>query len=356
VPDLLASEPDRIGDLFGDLSESRRRLVVVDENVMRHYGDGIAALLERYGIEHPEPVIVPGGEGAKSRAQVVRIHDAMERWGVPRFGEDVLLFGGGVLHDLGGFAASQYRRGVPYRMYATTVVNAVDAGFALKVAVNDYYKNRLGAFFPAQAVFADLAFFATLDREQVLDGTGEIVKWAIVAPDPGVFELIERNIETAVTTGYTPDRAAGRTVIEATIAGMMEELAANPDEAITARRSCVGHGMCPAFEPTVTHGKAVVLDIGLSLMIARARGLIDAELCDRFLRFIRSAQLPFWHPVLERDPALIMAALADTARHRHGRESLPVPTAIRDVTYMNEITRAEVDRALQDLHDAAQAA
>jgi 2-epi-5-epi-valiolone synthase len=355
LPGLLDATPDQVPDLFGDLTVSPRRLVVVDSNVYRLYGHRILALLDRYEVVHSHPVVVAGGEASKNRATCDLITSGMEGFGVERFSEPVLVWGGGVLHDVAGFAASEYRRGVPYRMFATTLLASVDAGFALKVALSHGYKNRVGAYHPAEAMFTDPALFAR-DRSHIIEGAAEILKWALAAPDPAVFDYFERHGPDAVANGFAADDPHALAIIRTTIEGMMRELEANPYEAVSQRRSYIGHGMSPGLEPTVTHGQAVILDILLTLMIATGRAVISETLRDRIVRVIRATGLPLWHDVLEHGPGPIMRALDDTARHRHGLQSIPVMDGeLGRITYMQDITAAELGAALYDLNRTATA-
>jgi 3-oxoacyl-[acyl-carrier-protein] synthase III len=107
IPGLLQLQPEDQPHLFGFLDRSRRRLPVNDEAVDARNGDRICALLARYRVGHPEPLV--------------------ERRRRPRHGR----------------VCSRGRRGMPHVAFATTL-SAVDAVLALKVAVSDLYKNRLG--------------------------------------------------------------------------------------------------------------------------------------------------------------------------------------------------------------------
>jgi 3-dehydroquinate synthase len=324
----------------------------VDAKFYDLHGKRLRALLDRYKIEHPGIVLVPGGERSKCRDTEERITDTLEDFGVARFGEPLIVFGGGVLHDVAGLAAARYRRGIAYRMFATTLVAGIDAGFALKVAINRRFKNRIGAYHPAEAMFTDPAWFATLDHEQIRDGVGEVLKWGIVDPNPALFRLLERHGAQVVAEGFSPANPNAASIIGLTIAGMMAELANNPYESEPQRRSYIGHGMSTVFEPTVTHGRAVVLDILLTLLIAEQREVIGPALRERIVNVIRACDMPMWDDVIAPDP--IMEALADTARHRRGQQSIPVPKGqLTTITYMQDISRDEVSRAVDALHAIA---
>ncbi|MEW5352289.1 2-epi-5-epi-valiolone synthase [Streptomyces sp. 16-176A] len=352
-PGLLDAKPRDYPDLFGPLRTSTRRLPIIDRRVHAIYGKKIRALLARYGIHHPEPLVIPGGEAAKCAATVDRIHRHMETWGVPRFGEPLLIWGGGVAHDVGGYAAATYRRGVPYIVFATTLVCAIDAMFALKVAVNSHYKNRVGSYHPPTAAHADPAFFATLDRGQILDGLGEVFKVA-VALDGDLFPLLEQHGARVTAERFQSDDPATLAILHRSIAAMGVELSGNPFEHDPQRASYAGHSLSPAMEPALSHGAAVVLDLLLTTMIAWRRGVVSAPYRDRIVTLARTLGLPRWHPVLERSPLTLFDALTDTARHRGGRQLVPVPYGEPGrVRYLDGIGLTELQRALEDLHDAA---
>jgi 3-dehydroquinate synthetase len=350
---LLDLVPAQLPGLFGDLSRSRRRLVVMDAMVHALYGKRIFALLDRYGVEYPEPLIIPGGEASKTAATVKLIHAYMERHGVPRETEPLLAFGGGVLHDLVGAAAAQYRRGVPYIMFGTTLVAMVDAMFALKSATNDFYKNRLGYYHPPIAAYSDPLFFATLTHEQVLDGVGEMFK-AAVALDRKLFRLLRRHGARLVAEKFQgEDRATLESLVRA-VRAMARELSGNPYERVKRRASYAGHNVSPKMEPAVTHGAAVALDLLVTTMIAWrrrdrwGRRLVSTSYRNRIVELARSLGLQLWHAVLD-DREALLAALADTALHREGEQLVPAPFRRPGrVVYLNGIGRNEFGEALDD--------
>jgi 2-epi-5-epi-valiolone synthase len=350
VEELLGLSPVECPGLFGDLA-SRRRFVVIDNNVMQHYGTGILELLARYGIEHNEPLLIPGGEAAKTRATADRIIDAMDEFGVARHGEDIVGWGGGVLHDVLGFAAGEYRRGVAYRMFGTTLVCAIDAMFALKVAINHGWKNRVGLYHPAVAARCDLSWLATLADDDIREGFAEIIKWA-VAGDADLFKLVERDGARVAEERFQGRDTTTRAIVASTIGGMMSELSGNAFELESARRSYLGHSWSPGWEPELRHGQAVALDILLTTMIGWRRGLLDMNQRQRIVRAISGVGLALWHSVLE-ERGLMVQALADTTLHRGQRQRIPVPSAIGNVAFLDDITERDVELGLEDLHRVA---
>lgn len=357
---LLDHTPESAPNLFG-LADSRRRFVVMDENVWRHYGDAITALLSRYGIQYNDPpLLIPGGEHAKTRAAVDQVLSAMDSFGVARFGEPPQGWGGGVLHDILGLAAGEFRRGVAFDFFATTLVCAIDSMFALKCAVNQGWKNRAGLYHPARYSWTDPQFFRTLTDDDIREGTAEIIKWAI-AGDRRLFRLLEDHASRVVSEKYQGTDRATAAILCRTIAGMMTELSGNPYELVTARPSYLGHGISPALEPRLKHGQAVALDVLLTTMVAWRRGLISPTQRDRIVALIRGVGLQPWDSALE-DTSGLLRALGDTALHRGGRQNITAPVGLvaRHVTlplgakvaYL-ELTQSDLERARDDLYNHA---
>lgn len=346
---LLELKPRSEPTLFGDLDRSRRRFVTVDESVWRRYQKEITGLLDRYRLEwNNPPCLLPGGEDAKTRDDANRIYDEMDAFGVSRFGEPPIAIGGGVLHDVFGLVAGEYRRGVSWNFIGTTLVAAIDSMFALKCGVSEGWKNRAGLYHPARSSMTDARFFATLEPHRIRDGFGEIIKVA-VAGEPALFRLLEEHGPRVAEERFQAADDASEEILSRSIAWMMRELKRNPFEHETARASYLGHNISPGIEPIVTHGHAVALDIAWTSMIAWRRGLIGRFVRDRILRLIRSLGLDVWHPAMA-DTQRLVAALSDTARHRGGQQRIPTPTRVGRVTYLGDVTTDELRRAVEDQH------
>ncbi|WP_018833150.1 3-dehydroquinate synthase [Salinispora tropica] len=346
---LLDLTPRTEPTLFGDLDRSRRRFVTVDECVWTLYQKEVTGLLDRYRLEwNNPPCLLPGGEDAKTRDSANRIYDEMDAFGVPRFDESPIAIGGGVLHDVFGLVAGEYRRGVSWDFIGTTLVAAIDSMFALKCGVNEGWKNRSGLYHPARLSLTDARFFRTLEPHQIRDGFAEIIKVA-VAGDPALFRLLEEHGPRVSEERFPAADDASEEILSRSMSWMMRELKRNPFEHETARASYLGHNISPGLEPTLTHGHAVALDIAWTSMIAWRRGLIGRYVRDRILRLIRSLGLDVWHPAME-DTDRLAAALSDTARHRGGQQRIPTPSRVGRVTYLGDVTTDELRRAVEDQH------
>lgn len=94
----------------------------------------------------------------------------------------LINLGGGVVTDMGGFAASTFKRGIDFIHIPTTLLSQVDASVGGKTGIDlDNVKNIVGTFTQPQAVFISSHFLKTLDRRQVVSGFAEVIKHGIIA-------------------------------------------------------------------------------------------------------------------------------------------------------------------------------
>jgi 3-dehydroquinate synthase len=337
-----------------------RRLVVVDATVHALYGTQITAYLTGQHIEHALCVI-DAHESVKSMETVFEIVAAMDAFGISRRREPVIAIGGGVLTDLVGLASSLYRRSTPYIRVPTTLICMVDAGIGAKTGVNFHqHKNRLGTYHPSAVTLIDPAFLVTLSPQHIRNGLAEVLKIAMVK-DAAMFELLDvhgpRLVDERMQSAGSADRgAAAAEVMRLAIHDMLEELQPNLWEHQLQRLVDFGHSFSPAIEmaalPELLHGEAVCVDMAFSAVIAHHRGLLDEPSLSRILNVMKGLGLPVWHPVCT--PELMGRALADTVRHRDGRQLLPLPDGIGHARFVDDVTRPELDAALDTLRDIAE--
>lgn len=92
----------------------------------------------------------------------------------------IIAFGGGVISDMGGFAASIYQRGIDFISIPTTLLAQVDASVGGKTGINNSFgKNLIGTFYQPKAVYIDIDFLATLPKREFNAGISEIIKMAV---------------------------------------------------------------------------------------------------------------------------------------------------------------------------------
>ncbi|MDE7159780.1 MAG: HAD-IA family hydrolase [Muribaculaceae bacterium] len=189
--DEFARELNVLRDAVERLGEEGQVFIITDSNVER-------LALPRLAAEWPEVMSLPRmavepGEENKNIASMTRIWEFMAESGATRHALLVNI-GGGMVTDMGGFAAATFKRGVRCVNVPTTLLGAVDAATGGKTGVDlGSYKNEVGAFHSPEKVIIDCRLFGTLPHEELLSGFGEMLKTGLIA-DP---ELYSRLLEGA---------------------------------------------------------------------------------------------------------------------------------------------------------------
>lgn len=326
-----------------------RRFVVVDGHVHRLHGERLLDYFRQRGVE-ARIVVFPGGEENKTLQTYQELVARLDDFPLHRRDEPIIAIGGGVLTDVVGFLAASYRRGLPHIKVPTTLMGYIDAALGIKNGINfKGNKNRLGAFTPPEAVLLDAGFLKTLPERHLKNGVCEILKLALIR-DEHLFGLLEMHGACALQQGFCG--AESEAIMDVAITGMLQELAPNLHEEELARCVDFGHtfsyGLEARYEQQLLHGEAVLLDMLLSVEIARARRLLTAAEADRVFALVSALGLSPDYRLL--DGQLIWAALQDRIQHRNGQQRVPMPVGIGRHRFVNDIRRAEIDAALVQLH------
>lgn len=334
---------------IGQTPACQRRLIVIDTRVFDLYGWEIEAYFRANRVRY-RFLPLNTTEPEKTVENVLRVVRALDEFGVNRRSDPLIAIGGGVLLDVAGFAASLYRRGLPYVRVPTTLMGLIDAGIGIKTGVNfDAHKNRIGTYFAPQRAYLDTQFLRTLDDRHIANGVAEIIKMAIIK-DARLFELLEENVTDAIADRFS-GRAAYREILIRATVSMLDELSGNLWESVLERVVDYGHTFSPTLEmaalPELLHGEAVAIDMALSLVLAAQRDLISPGELFRALSLIDAYGLPTKHPQCDED--LLMKALADTTSHRDGLQRMPLSRGIGGAVFVNDLTRAEIRSAVRYL-------
>lgn len=169
--------------------------------ISKQFGKKLFLLTDSNTIEACYPIIkdvlsdsipvftLEAGEENKHIESVVNVWDFLNSNGADRKSV-VINLGGGVLCDLGGFAASTFKRGLDFIQIPTTLLSQVDASVGGKTGVNfKSYKNEVGAFSFPLKVIIDSCFIKTLSQEHILSGFGEMIKHAFIKDEAYFSEL-----------------------------------------------------------------------------------------------------------------------------------------------------------------------
>jgi len=162
---------------------AHRLLVVVDSKTARFLND-YKSVFEQFDKDFLS-IEIPAGEEHKNLESAARIWNELI---TQQFGKDTLLIalGGGMICDLTGFAASIYMRGIPFVFFPTSVLSMADASAGGKTGINlGDFKNIVGTFTEAKAVFMDFNFLNELPEHERRSGIAEILKhYLLLGKDP----------------------------------------------------------------------------------------------------------------------------------------------------------------------------
>ena len=131
-------------------------------------------------IREAKEIIIPADDTHKNIENLSSVWQMLTQHGATR--QSLLVnLGGGMVTDLGGFAAATFKRGIKYINIPTTLLGAVDAAVGGKTGINfGGFKNEIGAFYPSEYVIISSDFFRTLDQRAILSGYAEMIKHALI--------------------------------------------------------------------------------------------------------------------------------------------------------------------------------
>lgn len=288
----------RAGRLLRPLLPSPRVFVVTDENIEGLHLDALKESLDAAGIDN-HGVVLPAGERTKSFLHLESLADSMLEAGCER-STTIIAFGGGVIGDLAGFAASILLRGVPFVQIPTTLLSQVDSSVGGKTGVNTRQgKNLVGAFYQPRAVLADIDMLSTLPPRELKAGYAEVVKYGLI-DDPAFFEWLERHGAAVLAA----DADAGRHAVMTSCRAKARIVAADERESGQRALLNLGHTFAHALEAEggygelLLHGEAVSIGLALAFDLSVALGLCPAGDRDRMVRHLKAVGLPVDLPPL----------------------------------------------------------
>jgi 3-dehydroquinate synthase len=165
-------------------------IIVTSRSVAAAYKKEISSLFK---LKNYHLIIVPDGEKAKTKKWLFTVINEIvkkDSWNKQLY---VVCLGGGVVGDLGGFAASIYKRGVPYIQVPTTLLAQIDSSIGGKTAIDlKEAKNIIGSFYQPKAVFIDPDFLNTLPEKEIKQGIAEAIKYGVIK-DRELFYLLKTN-------------------------------------------------------------------------------------------------------------------------------------------------------------------
>ncbi len=290
-----------------------RAALVTDSNVARLYAERVRAVLLAAGFD-AALIEIPAGEASKSLEMLAQVYDRLAEAELDRQ-SPVFALGGGVVGDLGAFAAATYLRGVPLVQVPTTVVAQVDSSLGGKTGVNHRHgKNLIGAFYQPRLIAADVTALETLPDREFREGLAEAIKYGAIMDAPMVAEL-ERNLAAIMSR----DPRALEEIVERSLRHKADVVQTDERESGRRRILNFGHTIGHALEAAAgyasyLHGEAVA--IGMAAACRLSRALAGLNECDaaRLTALLERAGLPTAMPAGWRSPEFLRALRLDKKR------------------------------------------
>ena len=266
--------------------------VLTDETVAPLHLDALRDGLARAGVDMVA-LALPAGEATKSWPHLSRAVEWLLEQKVER--RDVMVaLGGGVIGDLGGFAAAILRRGIRFVQIPTTLLAQVDSSVGGKTGINSRHgKNLIGAFYQPALVLADTAVLDTLPTRDFRAGYAEVAKYGLLG-DADFFDWLEINWKAVFAGGLERDEAVARSC------QAKADIVAT-DELEAGRRALLnlGHTFGHALESAVSyetarlvHGEGVSIGMMLAHEFSARLGLINEDTVARVRKHLSEVGLP----------------------------------------------------------------
>lgn len=249
---------------------ARKIVVLVDENTLQHCWPYLSSSVSQ--LSEAELIEVPSGESSKSIEIVAQLWSTLTELEINR-NDCLVVLGGGVLCDLGGFVASTFKRGMRCVYIPTTLLAMVDAAHGGKTGI-DYegYKNIIGTFQEPESIWMDVQFLQTLPQTELESGHGEMIKHALLSGDRDL-------LETVTTPGFLETLSIGD--IQKSLQIKLNIVAADPQEQGERKKLNLGHTIGHAIEShylatgqPIKHGVAVIYGLVAELYLAYIMGAL----------------------------------------------------------------------------------
>ena len=206
----------------------------------------------------------------------------------------IITVGGGITGDVGGFAASLYKRGLQFINIPTTLLSQVDSSIGGKTGVNTKEgKNLIGTFYQPKIVLSEIEFLKSLPKREIVCGYGEILKHSLIL-NKKFYKYLDKNTSKILNL-KTP--FIEKAIFESC---KIKKSIVEKDERETGKRKVLnfGHTFAHAYEATLgyskklNHGEAVILGIISALRFSLKKRVINLSDVQLILKHIKKMKLP----------------------------------------------------------------
>lgn len=313
-----------------------RLFVLADTNTARLCYPLIAELP---CVAQAELIIIPAGDDNKSLTSLSHVWTELSRKGATRHSL-LLNIGGGMLTDLGGFAAATLKRGISFINLPTTLLAMVDASTGGKTGINfSGLKNEVGVFCDAKAVIINTCFLHSLDSENLRSGYAEMIKHGLIADRAHLSSLLAYDFA---------DLSLLSEMISTSVAVKERVVTEDPFEHGIRKALNLGHTVGHAIESLlmahghpVLHGYAVAWGLVSELYLSTLRCGFPVALMRQVVRFIREVYGAC--PISCKDYDELFALMTHDKKNTSGQILCTLLADVADVRINQSISRTEIE-------------
>lgn len=238
-------------------------------------------------LKNSTPIIIKATDTHKNLDTLSQVWQALSNGGATRHSLMINL-GGGMVTDLGGFAASTFKRGIDFINIPTTLLAMVDASVGGKTGINfGGLKNEIGVFSDSRFVIINTQFLDTLDHDNICSGYAEMLKHGLISDERTWAELVTFDLDT-------PDLSQLQRMVADSIKVKERIVEADPHEHGIRKALNLGHTMGHAFESfamrrgtPILHGYAVAYGLISELYMSARKTAFPTDRMHQTVRFIR---------------------------------------------------------------------
>ena len=256
----------------------------------------------------------------------------------------LINIGGGMVTDLGGFAASTFKRGINYINIPTTLLSTVDASVGGKTGINfNGLKNEIGVFNNASTVILDTQFLKTLDAENICSGYAEMLKHGLISNEQMWAELLRFDLEH-------PDLQQLRRMVADSVAVKERIVTEDPTEKGIRKALNLGHTVGHAFESLaltrkpVLHGYAVAWGLICELYLSTLKTGFPTDKMRQTVTFIKEHYGKM--PVTCDDYPTLLELMTHDKKNVAGTINFTLLGGIGDIRINQTATKEEICEAL----------
>ena len=293
---VINSNPSRALAGFLLKSSYSSICILMDENTEVYCYPLIEGSLPQHKI-----IRVPSGEVHKTLTTCSSIWQQLTEFTMDRHGLLIVL-GGGVLGDMGGFCAATYKRGIDFILMPTTLLAQVDASVGGKLGIDfEHFKNHIGLFQEPAVTIISSHFLKTLPERELRSGFAEVIKHCLIS-DKAMWDIVRSK---------SLDNQDWETLVKHSVEFKWGVVEKDPKEKGLRKVLNFGHSIGHAVEGfslkqgnRIFHGEAIAIGIICESYLAYKKNLLDQESLQQITEYIlaifEKVELPqHYEPILE---------------------------------------------------------